>query len=614
MTIMHARGKRPAESALIAAALIVGLAAKAQATTDMHYGLAISSSPTKNVTFANGVFMATGTNATLNVNHLAKALAKGDVEVTTGDGSGGGPNAGDIHVNAGFTWTSKYALTLDAWRSIHVAAAVVDAGKGGLTLTTNDGGTTGTFIYSAGGSIAIWDIDDRLIINGQHYLLDSSVQSLAGDIEANPAGYFALANSYDASKDGPYTGSPIATEFTGAFEGLGNTISNLTINSGVGLFNVATGTLSDVNLANVAVTGPAAVVPVGALVGTGNTVEGATSSGSVTISNDTNTAAIGGLIGQANKVINCSSTATVQSQNKGYVGGLIGSSASISNSFAAGAVSGPGGATVGGLTGTLNGGSAIVDSYASGTVKITGLNETSYVGGLVGSVTSGTITGSFATGAVSGTGGSSAGGLTGVLSGGSTIAGSYATGTVKATSTGSSLGGLVGSVASGAISGSFANGNVSGPRGVSAGGLIGIVDQGTITDSYATGNVTASVRAKVGGLIGEWPNSKSGTVATSYATGAPNAEDNSWIGGLLGLDNAKGGCRCFNDTDWDTTTSGITNLSQGAGFPANEPGITGLTTTQFQSGLPAGFDPTVWAESASINNGLPYLIANPPPQ
>ena len=36
---------------------------------------------------------------------------------------------------------------------------------------------------------------------------------------------------------------------------------------------------------------------------------------------------------------------------------------------------------------------------------------------------------------------------------------------------------------------------------------------------------------------------------------------------------------------------------------ANDPDITGLTTAQFQSGLPAGFDPTVWREKSNINGG-----------
>jgi hypothetical protein len=46
----------------------------------------------------------------------------------------------------------------------------------------------------------------------------------------------------------------------------------------------------------------------------------------------------------------------------------------------------------------------------------------------------------------------------------------------------------------------------------------------------------------------------------------------------------------------------------------NARGITGLTTQQLQTGLPAGFDPKIWAEDANINNDLPYLINNPPPK
>ena len=42
--------------------------------------------------------------------------------------------------------------------------------------------------------------------------------------------------------------------------------------------------------------------------------------------------------------------------------------------------------------------------------------------------------------------------------------------------------------------------------------------------------------------------------------------------------------------------------------------LTGLTDAQLKSGLPAGFDPAVWGQSAGINNGYPYLLSNPPPQ
>jgi hypothetical protein len=57
---------------------------------------------------------------------------------------------------------------------------------------------------------------------------------------------------------------------------------------------------------------------------------------------------------------------------------------------------------------------------------------------------------------------------------------------------------------------------------------------------------------------------------------------------------------------------GINNPSQGAGNIANDPGITGLTTQQLQSALPTGFDPKIWASNPNINNGYPYLRANPP--
>jgi hypothetical protein len=40
--------------------------------------------------------------------------------------------------------------------------------------------------------------------------------------------------------------------------------------------------------------------------------------------------------------------------------------------------------------------------------------------------------------------------------------------------------------------------------------------------------------------------------------------------------------------------------------------VTGLTTKQFKSGLPEGFEPPIWAEKKTINNGYPYLLGNPP--
>ena len=63
---------------------------------------------------------------------------------------------------------------------------------------------------------------------------------------------------------------------------------------------------------------------------------------------------------------------------------------------------------------------------------------------------------------------------------------------------------------------------------------------------------------------------------------------------------------------WDLDTSGVSDPHRGAGNIADDPGITGLTDAQLKSGLPAGFDPTIWAQKSNINNGYPYLRANPP--
>jgi hypothetical protein len=133
------------------------------------------------------------------------------------------------------------------------------------------------------------------------------------------------------------------------------------------------------------------------------------------------------------------------------------------------------------------------------------------------------------------------------------------------------------------------------------GGLVAINSDSGIANSYATGDVTGGGSSVVGGLMGK----DSGT-DRSYSLGHVSGGSGSSVGGFVGDEDDPG-----NDADcyWDTTTSGT---SQGTGNQGNVPGVTGLTTQQLKSGLPTGFDPTIWAESPKINGGFPYLIANPP--
>ncbi len=116
--------------------------------------------------------------------------------------------------------------------------------------------------------------------------------------------------------------------------------------------------------------------------------------------------------------------------------------------------------------------------------------------------------------------------------------------------------------------------------------------------------------ATVGGLMGTNANSAIlSRLKRSYSTTVTSASSSSTVGGLLGQDTTR---RNTSDTYWDLDTSGVPDPSQGAGNVPNDPGITGLTSTALQSGLPTGFDPKIWKQNPAINSGFPYLSENPP--
>jgi len=166
----------------------------------------------------------------------------------------------------------------------------------------------------------------------------------------------------------------------------------------------------------------------------------------------------------------------------------------------------------------------------------------------------------------------------------------------NATVAGHGAGGLVGGNI-GVVYRCYSNSTVSGS---SAGGLTGSND-GHVFDAYAAGSVTGSDLA--GGLVAGTGGSQS--VVGAYSTGGVSGLT---TGGLVGTD--------FNltvsDSYWDLDTSGIADPGQGAGQPADDPGITGLTDAQLKSGLPKDFDPKIWGSNPNINGGYPYLRANPP--
>jgi len=508
----------------------LGILAAALSLSAAHAAVTISSDATTNMTCSGGVCAPTAADAILNAGDLETLLASGSVTVTT---TGAGVQASDIVVAAPVSWSTGNTLGLDAYDSVAVDAVVSIAGRGGVTVQTNGG--TGTLSFGKKDAFRFANLASTVVVNGVSFMLVNSVRSLAAAIAANPRGAFALANNYNAAKDGTYEFAPVLTFFGGEFEGLGNAIANLTIATKdnavggiykfVGLFSYSRGEIDNIDLENENVSATRHGNTVGGLVAFNmGTISGSSVSGKVAGGDDQNVsfAEVGGLVGDNYGTIASSHVkATVTGNSNVFVGGLVGKLE---------------------LVGT------ILNSSATGDVSVGGVNTAA--GGLVG-------------------------------------------------------------VDAGAISASFASGHISGGKGAAGGGLVGPADQiWFINNSYATGAVTASGNSSIviGGFVGYDGGGNDGTynINDCYASGAVSASNQSALGGFAGYvftDNT------IANAYWDTTTSG-TDTGVGGGFST---GITGLTTAQLQSGLPAGFDPSVWAENPNINGGLPYLIANPPP-
>jgi len=498
----------------IAIAVLCCTAVSAQAA------VTISSKPTQNMNCASGVCTPTAKKAVLNVTDLTNLLASGNVTVNTGTGSLA-QQVEDIIVASGFNWASASSLTLDAYRSVTVNQPVAVNGIGAVALMTNDGGSSGVLLFGSKGSLSFLATTNTLTINGTAYALENSIATLATAITANPSGAYALANSYDASQDGTYPASPIATSLTGTVQGLGNAISNLSVTAttrrdrNTGLF------------ADVATTGMVANVHLHRL--------------AFMVTSDRNRL-VGGLVATNEGVLFADSAAGSIVAKVGDAGGLVGAN-----------------------NGTITSSSANVSADAS-------------------------ITGGLAAG------------------NGGTIALSQAAGPVK----GYLAAGLVAiNTPPGILSQCFATGRVKGhsvSTEVTVGGLVAENDEGEIENSYATGAVIGSSKSGdvdvfVGGLVGV---NDTGLESTSYSTGAVSVSGGvPLVGGFVGNDAGS------STTDyWDTTTSGTDDGVDNG----NEPNVTGLTSQQLQSGLPSGLDSTIWAENPNINNGFPYLIANPPPK
>ncbi len=580
--------------------------------------------------------------------------------------------SGNIGVDDALTLPGSVGLALDSFGALTVDAPISVTGAGAVILdagydtTTVPGNAVLELSFGSGDNIA-YAVGTGEGISGQSLTIDGAPYTLVysttdlQNINNNLNGDYALANAFDASSVsnwvplGVDSGGTIQNSgggFNGIFEGLGNTISNFSLDlpgvEYVGLFGFAGGasTIRDLTLSGGSVTGNGdaemgalageadgvvdnalsnlavngAGDDVGGLVGAGQfdstEIANSSSSGTVTATDDAdagglvgymqgtivsshatgsvsagNGTDIGGLVGYASEEIEGSyATGNVSAGDDTNIGGLAGYTASgIENSYAAGSVSAGQNADAGGLAGYAS--SAVTGSHATGSVTIGSELD---VGGLLGYAAA-NVQNSYATGNVTATGtNSDVGGLTGYNAGG--IANSYATGLVSAGS-GAWVGGLSG-YSSGSVMESYATGGAAGGSNSEVGGLVG-GNSSSIEEAYATGAVGGTGAADVGGLAGV--NEFGGTIAQTYATGYVVPGSGTSVGGLVGDDVANAGS--ITHSYWDMNTTGI-GSTQGAGNVTNDSGIRGMTTANLQGTLPTGFDNAVWSTGTGL---YPYL-------
>jgi filamentous hemagglutinin family protein len=459
----------------------------------------------------------------------------GSTGITILSTSGGSGTSGNVNVNDTVTWSAN-KLTLNAQNNININTAMNASGTASLALQYGQGavaaGNTSAVNVNApinlpagnnfstkqgsDGSVKAYTVITSLGAQGSTTTTD--LQGMNGNL----AGNYVLGTNIDAATTSgwnsgagfaPVVGSQLVTmggftftqllPFTGIFDGLGHTISGLTINqptvSNVGMFGLtnSTGLIRNVGLV-------------------GGSVTGAWTTGALVAENH----------GSINNSF-ATGSVTANSANSLYIGGLVGSNfGSISDSYATGTVSGQ--RSVGGLVGTngTQGGSSIgsiTRSYSTGAVTAGTYNS----GGLAGNNEAGSsIIDSYATGAVSG-GKNNAGGLVGQNYG--SISTSYATGAV--TDIEGYVGGLVGSngYSTGSITLSYSSGAVSG--GNHLGGLAGanFGQASAISNSYWNKDTSGQATSGGGtGLTSVQMQTGSNFAGFNFTT-APGGAGNNWV-------------------------------------------------------------------------------------
>ena len=439
---------------------------------------------------------------------VSAALANGDYELAA--------ITGDIIVNDAVNW-SAHTLTLTA-ANVDVNAVMTASGTATLELQI---GSSMNMALGPGGFTG--RVDFTGAPGGNRYIVNDVLVTLIRDATALQAitGSAGLIGKYALAKDvsaGPIASfRPIgngASPFTGTFDGLGHTVSNL------------------------AITGNADYVALFGAIGSGGVLRNLGAGGAVKGNNF-----VAGLVARiepGGSVSHVYSTVNVQGSDNPIVNNIV-----VGNTFLGGLT----GYNLGSIRNAWAGGNVTAGSGIAESVSLTG-----FLGGLAGA-NDGSLTNVYATGAVMGYVNGyhyhEVGGLVGYNDG--TISGAYATGNVTGND---NVGGLTGTQATTPLAGVYATGNVTGHKPV--GGLVGYNNQAAISDVYATGYVKAYDYG--GGLVGinhgslrrgyfagdMWPCwFCGGVIATNGGRGT--VENTFWNSDMLSVGYAVGEDQIYDD-------------------------------------------------------------------
>jgi hypothetical protein len=372
---------------------------------------------------ADGVVYPAGSGI-INASDLAALLQTDSVTLA----------ADTVTINADVTWSSNKVLNLgySTTNTVNINSVLTASGAtGGITIAP----ATYNLDTKSGDAIILSGASTTLSIGGTSYTL---IRSIAGLSTVTATGNYALSKPLTFGST-PLTSAPINVDFTGTFDGLGNTLDGLTMtgqsSSNSGLFNGISGGsfVRNLGITNVKITIPGTAtsyVMVGVLAGwvpsglSSNITDAAAkatvnkvwTTGFVTGSTLTiGSVGVGGLVAWARSgTISISQswssvnvdTSAITATNLA-VGGLLGTDVSsfsqantsaganteITESYSTGYIKAKaaGWRGVGGIMGLhySTGTTSIKDSFATGLVST---NDSSNYGGVIGAYSGGTST------------------------------------------------------------------------------------------------------------------------------------------------------------------------------------------------------------------------------